>query len=310
MSELRHDAVTGRDAIVAAGRATRPHQFVGPSRTEEDAGGQCPFCPGHEDMTPTEIARTGAGRAGEPGWQVRVFPNLYPIVGDEHGLPGAHEVVVLSPDHWRSFAELDEDAAVDVLSVLAQRVRALFSTGHEHVAAFVNHRRAAGASLPHPHAQLVALDFVPPEVLASGERLVQARRDLVLDDLAAADRHDLVVTTDGQATAWCPEGAWLPFVVRVSAADGAARFDEAADATLASVARVTRAALARLAAVLDDPPYNLVVRSAAAASNEGFQWHVEITPRVSVTAGFEAATGIFVNTVPPERAARELRDEA
>jgi UDPglucose--hexose-1-phosphate uridylyltransferase len=310
MSELRHDPVTGRDMIVAAGRATRPHQLLGPSRTEEDAGGQCPFCPGHEDMTPTEICRTGDGRAGEPGWRVRVFPNLYPIVGGEHGLPGAHEVVVLSPDHWRSFAELDDDAAVEVFAVVAQRIRALFSSGHEHVVALINHRRAAGASLPHPHAQLVALDFVPPEVLASGERFVQAGRDLVLDDLADAHRLGLLVTTAGSATGWCPAGSWLPFVVRVSDADGAARFDRASDDSVASVARATRDTLTRLATVLDDPPYNLVVRTAPASSNEGFQWHVEVTARVSVTAGFEEGTGMFVNTVPPERAASLLRGEA
>src|SRR5690348_7419788 len=99
MSQLRHDPLSGRDVIVAAGRAARPVTFARVS--DETAGsGECPFCPGAESQTPPEVARIGPGEPDQPGWDVRAFPNLYPIVD-------AHEVVVLSPDH-RSFADLTD----------------------------------------------------------------------------------------------------------------------------------------------------------------------------------------------------------
>src|SRR5579862_1414023 len=97
MQELRTDEVTGTCVIVAPGRATRPVVFSPPTATAATALESCPFCPGHEAMTPPEVARVGVGAPDTPGWQVRVVPNLYPIVGSEGGLPGAHDVLVLSP---------------------------------------------------------------------------------------------------------------------------------------------------------------------------------------------------------------------
>src|SRR5438874_12957464 len=102
MSELRHDPLSGHDVIVAAGRGTRPVTFA-QSPAERTAGPlECPFCPGSESKTPPEVARTGSGAPGTPGWRVRVFPNLYPIVE-------THEVIALSPAHDRSLAQLDDD---------------------------------------------------------------------------------------------------------------------------------------------------------------------------------------------------------
>ena len=99
MQELRTDEVTGTCVIVAPGRATRPVVFSAPAATTTSALDSCPFCAGHESMTPPEVARAGAGEPDTPGWQVRVVPNLYPIVGQEPGIPGAHDVFVLSPAH-------------------------------------------------------------------------------------------------------------------------------------------------------------------------------------------------------------------
>ncbi|HEX5585709.1 MAG TPA: hypothetical protein VFZ17_00235, partial [Acidimicrobiia bacterium] len=176
-TELRFDALSGQLAIVAAGRAARPHT-VADDAPERDAGPEhCPFCGGHEAMTPPEVCRTGEGAPQTPGWRVRVVPNLYPIVGGPGagpGATGAHEVVVLGPDHRRSFGGLDDDQAVEVLQVLRDRAAAHLRDGHAYVVALVNHRRAAGASIAHPHAQVVALDFVPPEAQAAGARATAA----------------------------------------------------------------------------------------------------------------------------------------
>src|SRR5262245_28900334 len=182
MADLRHDAVTGRAVLVAAVRADRPHAFVSAEPDQVRSQVACPFCPGNEAMTPPELARTGSGTGSSTGWRARAFPNLYPITD-------SHEVIVLSPDHDRSFAQLDDDAAVEVVRVLRDRVRVRVDDGLPYAVAFVNHRRAAGASIAHPHAQVVGLDFVPPGVETIRRRQEGSSTDLVDADLACARQH-------------------------------------------------------------------------------------------------------------------------
>ncbi len=324
MPELRHDAISGRSVIVAIERAARPFTF--PSAP---AGGaepdDCPFCAGREEMTPPEVHRTGEGPAETEGWRVRVVPNLYPIVGPgephepasapgfgtAHGatpVAGAHEVVVLSPDHDASFASLDDDAAVEVLTVIRERVRFQLDAGHAYVQAFINHGKAAGASIAHPHAQVVALDLVPGAVDAGIDRL--ATTDLVARELADARRDDLVVI-DGPAPAWSPFAAWVPYGLRVAHRSTRARIEDATDAEVRVVALGLRDALRRLRGALGDVPYNLIIRTAPPGRPAGeFHWHVDVLPRTTLVAGFEEGTGILVNVVPPELAAARLRDAA
>jgi UDPglucose--hexose-1-phosphate uridylyltransferase len=296
MSQLRHDPLSGRDVIVAAGRAARPTTFA----TGDDAGAStdsCPFCPGQEARTPPEVARAGGGEPGEPGWQVRAFPNLYPIVD-------AHEVVVLSPDH-RPFADLDAHEATAVVGVLRDRVHAHLDAGHAYGVAIVNHLRAAGASIAHPHAQVFALEAVPPAVVAALARWRDAGVDLVVQDAAS---EELVVARDGATTVWCPPASATPYQLRIAHDDAGDRFDQADDAIVAEVAVALRDSLHRLrAAVGGDVPYNVIVQTGPRAGGS-FRWYVDVVPRLAVVAGFEQATGILVNTVPPEQAAALLRD--
>jgi len=298
-TEVRYDALSDRTVIVATGRDARPHQFRAPD-ADPDAGTEhCPFCPGHEAMTPPEVVRTGDGAPDSPGWRVRVVPNLYPIVD-------THEVVVLSPDHYRPFGSLDDSAAIEVLTMLRDRVAVHLRNGHAGAVAILNHKREAGASLPHPHAQVLAPEFVPPAIAAAVGRNEHA--PLVLDDLTRSET--LVLTndsTDDDASAWCPFASSSPFQMRVASMQAGAHFDCAPHEQIAVVALATRNALARLALALDDPPYNVVVHSAPPTATT-FHWYVEITPRLVVVAGFEQATGLFVNTVDPAQAARTLNE--
>jgi UDPglucose--hexose-1-phosphate uridylyltransferase len=293
MTDLRHDPVSGRIVIMAADRAARPHTLVQRVPDEDRGREHCPFCPGHEAQTPPEITRTGLGGPGEPGWRVRVFSNLYPITD-------SHEVVVLSPDHSRSLAQLSDDEAIEVLAMLRDRVRAHLDAGLAYAGAIVNQGRAAGASIAHPHAQVFALDFVPPEVAAAIDRQLGTSDDLLDDDIARARDRELVIA-DGEVTAWCPFASTSPLLMRVCHADAGTRFDDATDGEIAAIAVVARDSLVALSHVVDDPPYNLVVHTAP-------RWYIEITPRLGVLAGFEQATGMFVNTIPPERAVEFLAE--
>src|SRR4051794_18718811 len=295
MSQLRHDALSGRDVIIAAERAARPTTFA--SGDEAASTGECPFCPGHERKTPPEVARVGTGEPDEPGWQVRAFPNLYPIVE-------THEVVVLSPDH-RSFAELDDDEAMNVVRVWRDRVHTHLEAGHVYSVAILNHLAAAGASIAHPHAQVFALDVVPRAVEEALGRFRIAGIDLVLADVLA----DHVVQSRGEVVTWCPPASASKYQFRVAHESAGPRFDRAGDDMLDAVAVELRDALRRLRDALGDVPYNVVVHTAP-RDGEPFHWYVEVTPRLSVIAGFEQATGIFVNTVPPEQAVEVLREVA
>jgi UDPglucose--hexose-1-phosphate uridylyltransferase len=263
-------------------------------------------------MTPPEVYRTGEGDRDTPGWRVRVVPNLYPIVGGTDagpGATGAHEVVVLSPSHENSFAQLDHRQAVEVLTVLRDRSRSHLAAGHTFVQIAINHGRAAGASIEHPHAQLVALDVMPPAVTREVERFETAAHDLVAADLEEGG--DALRVVDGPVAAWCPQASSTPYELRLALRAARARFDEANDSDIEAVATVARDALGRLASALGDVPYNLVVHTAGPDTSAGsFHWYIEVQTRINVVAGFEQGTGILVNTVPPEQAVQHLREAA
>jgi UDPglucose--hexose-1-phosphate uridylyltransferase len=303
--ELREDPITGALVIVAPGRAKRPdtHRTDAPSRPVVAVPPTCPFCPGHEAQTPPEVYRTGDGAPGTPGWRVRVVPNLYPIVGGD--VPGAHEVVVLSPAHDASFGELSDDTAAEVFVVLRDRAAHHLASGLVHAQPFVNYGKAAGASIEHPHAQLIALGFVPPAVARVSRRFAEENDDLVLRAMREARDGVHGVVLDG-ALAWCPRASQSPYEMLVAAPNAGARFDTAATDEIATVAQVARRAVAALARVLGDIPYNIVVHTAPADASP-FHWYARITPRLAVPAGFEEGTGLAVNPLPPEHAAEALR---
>jgi len=176
--ELRKDPITGRWVIIATDRAKRPSDFirqpVPPARQTV-----CPFDAGHENKTPPEVLayRNGGGR-DEPGWRVRVVPNKFPVLGIEGDLNrqgegmydkmngiGANEVIIETPDHAATLAEMPEQQIADVLKAFKDRVNDLKRDRRFRCIILVrNYGEAAGASLEHPHSQLIALPVIPKAV--------------------------------------------------------------------------------------------------------------------------------------------------
>ncbi|MFM7060153.1 MAG: hypothetical protein ACKOZL_03065 [Actinomycetes bacterium] len=308
-AELRVDPVTGSPVIVAPGRATRPHTTARPA--DATPPGACPFCPGNERETPPEVLRTGGGTPDGPGWRVRVVPNRYPVVGGEGARPGAtgaHEVVILSPDHDAPFGALGDAHAIEVLTVLRDRARVHLAAGRAHVQILVNHGRAAGASIAHPHAQVIAVDLVPPLVLERVERAAALGADPIDLDLGAARTADCVVDDEGGAVAWCPPASGWPWGVRIAHAGAGSGFETATDAEIAEIATILRRTLARLADALGPFAHNVIIHTDLPDVPSGSgRWFVEVVPRLGVHAGFELGTGILVNPMPPEQAASALR---
>jgi UDPglucose--hexose-1-phosphate uridylyltransferase len=240
---------------------------------------------------------------------VRVVPNLYPIVGADSAaaVHGAHEVIVCSPAHAEQLDALSLDAATAVFVTMRDRAAHHLDTGLVHAAPFVNSGRASGASIEHPHAQLVATSFVPPLVETLLARFARADRDLVADDIdAAADRGCLV--RKAGAVSWCPPGGSTPYVVRIALPSAGPGFDRSTDADLEHFTEALQDTLSRLHATMGDLAYNVVVHTAPRIDHRRFHWWADVVPRVGVYGGFELGTGVWVNPVAPEHAAATLRD--
>jgi UDPglucose--hexose-1-phosphate uridylyltransferase len=229
---------------------------------------ECPFCAGREERTPPEVFRVADGHAG---WLVRVVPNLYPALERQ-------EVVVHSPRHVRTFAELADDEVAAVAEAWHARREAAREAGFDYLHALVNEGRAAGSSLPHSHSQLVWLREPPPERAHE--------RDDALQGLLA--RNELVVTAEGRTRAVVHACGRLPYELLVGAAAGL---------DLAAALRLLRDCVRRLRAVEGAVPWNAWLH----------EDHLEVVPRLTVLAGLELGAGIYVNAVAPEDAAEALR---
>jgi UDPglucose--hexose-1-phosphate uridylyltransferase len=329
--EVRVDPLTGLRAIVAEDRAQRPGGWAlltGPAppiNPERD-----PFAPGHEDRTPPEVYALRDGdpptAPDTPGWRVRVVPNLYPALDDASPDPapshapdlytataarGAHEVVVNAPDLVTSLADLRPGQVADAMEVWRARTRAHVERGAACVHVLVNERMDGGASLPHTHAQIYALDFVPAQIARERERFsAYATRtmggnllqDLVQEEVRARDR---LVAIDDEAVLLAPYASRLPYELLLAPRRPRERFED--DGPLG--AALLHEALNRLRRLLDGvmPPLNLWVRTAPRGADH-FCWRIDIVPRLTHLAGLELGTGVHLNIVAPEQAAAQLRD--
>jgi UDPglucose--hexose-1-phosphate uridylyltransferase len=325
LPEVRVDPLTGSKTIVAAERATRPgadwHAEPPPPLERDDD----PFAEGNEARTPPEVyARRPDGSAPDtPGWQVRVVPNLFPALRPDAQPPppdanrdlfaaqaaeGAHELIVNGPQQATALADLPREQVALALDVWRERMQAHSEASYVHV--IVNEGRVAGASLPHTHAQLYALDFVPAALALERERFasyaVRTMGANLLADLVQEEvrRHERVVAIDDEAVLIAPYGGQLPFQLMVAPRRARACFDDAGP----TGAALLHDALGRLARRLgSSPPLNLWVRTAPRGA-EHFCWRIDILPRLTELAGLELGTGVHLNTIAPERAAAELRE--
>jgi UDPglucose--hexose-1-phosphate uridylyltransferase len=332
LPEIRLDPLSGLRTIVAGERAGRPGAgFSVEPRPPIDPESD-PFLEGHEDRTPPEVhaLRPGGGDPDTPGWLVRVVPNLYPALRDdaEGGAPadplaggrgqpalfsarpaaGAHEVIVNTPQASASLAELSAEQLGTAMDVWRDRMRAHAGRA-EYVHVIVNEGREAGASLPHTHAQLYALGFVPAAVARERERFTawhertQGRNlleDLVQEEVRVRDR---LVAVDQEAVAICPYAARVPFQVQIAPRQPRARFEDDGPLAASMLLEVLRRLEAVLGAV---PPFNLWVRTAPSGAGS-FCWRIDLLPRLAQLAGLELGAGLNLNIVPPEQAAEQLR---
>jgi UDPglucose--hexose-1-phosphate uridylyltransferase len=238
---------------------------------------QCPFCENREQRTPPETLALGRDdeTPDTPGWRVRVVPNLYPAFDRQ-------EVVVHSPRHVRSIAELEDDAFTAVAEAWRLRAAAAQEAGLVQFA-LVNEGRAAGASLPHSHSQLIWLPEPAP--------LAAAERGLSLDGEVVVERDGLVLL--------CPRVSRSRYELLVAPVDGEA--DAYESPRLAPALRLLAEGARRIVALEGPAPFN-------AWLHDTRHWHLELFPRLNVLAGAELGAGWYINALPPEEAAARLRE--
>lgn len=330
MPELRKDYVTDTWVVFSTSRGQRPIETTGQA-TEEDDPASCPFCPGHEAMTPPEIlAYREDGEPNGPGWWVRCIPNKYPALTIDgevtrrvnqlfHSVEGvgAHEVIVETPDHEGTFATMEERQLHEVVCAYRDRYVDLTKDRRfKYILIFKNHGTEAGASLHHPHTQLIATPIIPRRIMdelrASQAFFEETGGSCIYDEIVEEERRAgdrLILDADG-FVALSPYAARYPFETWILPVEHEAHFEEMGDGEREALARFLRETFRRMDRLLEDPPFNYYIHTAPCDRRDYryYHWHMEVTPRLSKTAGFERGSGFYINPVPPEDAARLLRD--
>ena len=317
MPEVRVDPLTGLKTIIAGARADRPNALFAVEPDAPIDPATDPFAPGHEDQTPPTLYSDGTP------WRVRAFANKYPaLIGDAQAperdahpdlytaqpATGGHEVIVNAAEPVTNLAALSTEQVILAVDTWRERIRAHADAACKHL--IVNERREAGASLPHTHAQLYTLDFVPAAIARERERFgayaVRTMGGNLLGDYVQEEvrRRERIVAIDDEAVLMAPYASSTPFHLILAPRKTRARFEDEGPTGAALLHDALRRLKARLGA---SPPLNLWVRTAPSGA-EHFCWRIEIQPRLASLAGLELGTGVHLCIVPPEQAAAELRE--
>lgn len=319
MREVRRDPLTGRWAILSS-RRVPPELLSSPS--PRGSATDCPFCPGHEHVTEATIQ--AVERDGR--WLARAFANRRPALVIEEELrgrgfgpfdrvsgTGAHEVIVESPLHDVPLTEQPAAQMAAALGLARGRLADLQRDDRfQSFWWFRNHGAWAGASVDHPHAQILALPVVPPvlgRIVRRSRRWLKSRGRELLQDVVDHEREDgrRLVWEGERVVALCSWAPSVPFEVWLVPTQPSPRFAQTDDRLLEELAVAMRFVLRQLARALGDPAYNAVLYTAPRGAVQGFRWHVRILPRLTVPAAFELGTGEAMHWVFPEEAAAALR---
>jgi len=312
--ELRKDYILDRWVIISEKRGKRPDQFKNEAKPDPSTPSSCFFCPGHESETPPEI-----GRIEKDGrWQLRNFPNKFNFIereGDKtiktadnfftYSNPyGSHEVIVETPDHSKQIYDLSHDELKQLFKVYAQRIAEL-SQKDEYVVVMKNHGRSAGTSIQHSHSQIMSLQMVPPLVAKEIEASHRDGRCLYCDIIKAESWSYRRVAENDSFVAFCPYASTFGFEVWVFVREHLREMAQFSEKHYDDLITIMGLILGKLKEWGLDFNYHIHY----APRGKDLHFHIEITPRVFLPGGFEIGSGIIVNTVPPENAAKFYRGE-
>lgn len=337
MPDLRQDPVVKRWVIVSTERSRRPNDFTDHNNHLPTTAVD-PLAEGNEHLTPPEIyaVRNHGTEANKPGWRVRVVPNKYPVLRVEGSLDkegegiydrmngiGAHEVVVENPKQDVQLEELPLDHVAAVVDTYRIRMTDLLrDMRFRYVLVFKNFGYGAGATLSHPHSQIIATPVTPIAVkdkLAGAQEYYDQKERSIFADILKQELKDTrrVVCQNAGFVCFCPYASRFPFELCIMPRRSRADFHKIEHQEVSQLADILKMSLLKLRRGLNKPQYNYLIHTAPVRHpkknywttlEEDFCWHIEITPRLTQIAGFEVGTGFYVNPVPPEDAAQFLKD--
>ncbi|MCS7184713.1 MAG: galactose-1-phosphate uridylyltransferase [bacterium] len=329
MPELRRDPVIGRWVIISTERGRRPSEYKEEEEINPDK--PCPFCPGNEHATPPEIMayRTPDSKKNEKGWWVRVVPNKYPALQIEGELNsrgdgvydlmngiGAHEVIIENPGHKTEMDTADIKNVEDVFWMFRDRILDLRNDRRfEYILIFKNKGSAAGATLTHPHAQLIATPMVPIRVhqeIQGGLRYYEYKNRCIYCDIIKQELEEDVrlILENNDFVAISPFASRFPFEIMILPKRHDSHFEDLQKAEAMNLAKIMKEVLKKLVAALENPPYNYIIHNSPLKSGmlNHYHWHIEIIPKLVKVAGFEWGTGFYINPTPPEEATKLLKE--
>jgi len=329
MSELRRDPIIGRWVIVDTDHPNKPEDFEYEQYVPR--GGICPFCYGNESMTPPEIGslRDPNTAPNTPGWQVRVVPNKFPALQiegdlDRRGLGmydmsngiGAHEVLIESPYHNKDISDLLYQEVENIISMSCTRAKDLIKDKRlKYIMLFRNYGQAAGASLEHPHTQIVALPMVPKNVMEEikgaqnyfGYRERCIFCDIIRQEIQEKER---VILENKYFLSFCPFVSRFPFEVWIIPKKHNAYFCHMPAEEIPALAAILKDTITRMKKVFVNLSYNFIIHSSPINGDGGveyYHWHIEFMPKLTRVAGFEWGTGFYIDPTPPELAVEYLK---
>ncbi|MBM7556957.1 UDPglucose--hexose-1-phosphate uridylyltransferase [Halanaerobacter jeridensis] len=329
MSEIREDIITGDHVVISSERGKRPHDFNHEETTNKDD--YCPFCYGNEDDTPPEITATSSNpnrKENEAGWDIRVIPNKFAALDIDADLKrqngfynkmtgvGAAEVLIESPDHEGSLGTHGLEHTIDIMRVLKERHDDLAQDERlKYVQIFKNHGGTAGASLEHPHWQIMSTPLIPTAIrgeLDGAEEYYSENGNCVFCDILTeeTEKGSRIIEDTEEFTAFAPYASRYPFEMWIMPKEHQHSLGQISEEQLKDLVKVLQKMIRKLEVGFDNPPYNIVLHTAPFLDGveKKYHWHIEILPRLSINAGFELGTGNFINPTSPELAAETVED--
>lgn len=334
MNELRKDYLLSRWVVIATHRKRRPTDLVKKNAAFQATKlSSCPFCPGNEHMTPPAQLVFLASDDGNivkdkdtdglrhKNWLIRCVRNLYsafspPRKGEsfEEGKAiGHHEVLIESPNHDEHPAVAKPQQLIQVINGYIDRLKVLSSKPYvRYVSVFRNHGLEAGASLSHAHSQVIAapmLPRIPAEELKASRDIHERNGRCAFCEILERERKSPRLIMENQSfIAFAPWASVHPFEFWIMPKAHASTFKDIKPGPVKDLAIIMKNCLGGLKSLLNDPPYNYGFHiSPNAKTSEFYHWHLEVYPKLTIWAGFEKSTGIYINVVPPEDAAQNLK---
>jgi len=329
MGDLRRDPIIGRWVIVDTDYAAKPEEYEYEQYTPK--GGNCPFCYGSESLTPPEIdsIRDLHTQPNTSGWQVRVVPNKFPALQiegdiDRRGLGmydlsngiGAHEVLIETPYHNKDISDLLNEEIEKFVSMYSRRSLDLERDKRfKYLMIFRNYGSAAGASLEHPHTQIVALPMVPKNVmeeLKGAEKYFEYRERCIFCDIIRQEMQEKerVILENKYFLAFCPFVSRFPFEIWIMPKKHNGYFCHISAEELPAFAAILKETIGKIKKVFPNLSYNYIIHTSPINGDGGadsYHWHLEFMPKLTRVAGFEWGTGFYLIPTPPELAAQYLK---